>query len=295
MISHVTIFTIVSALSGVALSVYPVVTWHGIGSDSGECNRLITTIREAIPDVHILNVAIGNASDIDHANSILMKCNDQIDRVCQMIQEDPLMADGFNSVGISQGGLLARGLAERCPVPTKTLITFGAPHQGVFGVPDCESTTGSYLLCEMVRQLIAAGVYTPWIQNLVTPAQYYQDPLNITNYIEGSRYLAPINNHGEENQNADYKTRIENLVNFVMVMFNQDETVIPKESAFFEFYTLGQDVEVQPLNESAHYQENWLGLRTLDESGRLHFFAVDGGHVQINYDWVAEYIIPFLL
>jgi len=295
MISHVTIFTIVSALSEVALSVYPVVTWHGIGSDSGGCNRLISTIRESIPDVHILNVAIGNTSDIDHANSILMKCNNQIDRVCQMIQEDPLMADGFNSVGISQGGLLARGLAERCPVPTKTLITFGAPHQGVFGVPECEVTTGSYLLCEMVRQLIAAGVYTPWIQDLVTPAQYYQDPLNITNFIEGSHYLAPINNHGEENKNAEYKSRIENLVNFVMVMFNQDQTVIPKESAFFEFYTLGQDVEVQPLNESAHYQENWLGLKTLDESGRLHFFAVDGGHVQINYDWVAEYIIPFLL
>ena len=61
----------------------------------------------------------------------------------------------------------------------------------------------------------------------------------------GSHYLAPINNHGEENKNAEYKSRIENLVNFVMVMFNQDQTVIPKESAFFEFYTLGQDVEVR--------------------------------------------------
>ena len=46
----------------------------------------IKVYRESIPDVHILNVAIGNTSDIDHANSILMKCNNQIDRVCQMIQ-----------------------------------------------------------------------------------------------------------------------------------------------------------------------------------------------------------------
>ena len=37
------------------------------------------------------------------------------------------------------------------------------------------------------------------------------------------------------------------------------------------------------------------GLRSLDQSGRLHFFGVDGKHVQIDYDWVAEYIIPFLL
>ena len=29
----------------------------------------------------------------------------------------------------------------------KTLITFGSPHQGVFGVPHCVETTESYLLC----------------------------------------------------------------------------------------------------------------------------------------------------
>merc|ERR1711976_1017903 len=154
-------------------AVYPVVTWHGIGSDSGECNRLIETIR---------------------------------------------------------------GLAERCPVPTKTLITFGSPHQGVFGVPDCVETLDSYLLCEMVRQLISAGAYTDWIQNLITPAQYWQDPLNITNFREGSHYLAPINNN-VDNKTEIYKTRIQNLVNFVMVMFNQDDVVTPIRSSWFEFYT----------------------------------------------------------
>ena len=50
-----------------------------------------------------------------------------------------------------------RGLAERCPVPMKTLITFGSPHQGQFGVPDCRETTHSPLLCELVRQLISQG------------------------------------------------------------------------------------------------------------------------------------------
>ena len=42
--------------------------------------------RESIPDVHILNVAVGSTPDLDHANTILMKCNDQIDLVCKMIQ-----------------------------------------------------------------------------------------------------------------------------------------------------------------------------------------------------------------
>ena len=98
-----------------------------------------------------------------------------------------------------------------------------------------------------------------------------------------------------DNKTEIYKTRIQNLVNFVMVMFNQDDVVTPIRSSWFEFYTPGQDVEVQPLNESLLYQEDWLGLKTLDESGRLHFLAVDGHHVQIDYNWVAENIVPFLL
>ena len=70
----------------------------------------------------------------------------QIDWVCQKLLADPLMADGYNAIGISQGGLLVRfdmpwetqwlvvnvlkrGLVQRCPLPVKNLITFGSPHQ----------------------------------------------------------------------------------------------------------------------------------------------------------------------
>lgn len=107
---------------------WPVVTWHGAGGTASECDKMIETIRSSIPDVHILNVAVGDTPEMDHANTVIMQCNKQIDLVCSMIQEDPLMSEGFNAVGISQGGLLLRGLAERCPVPMRTLITFGSPH-----------------------------------------------------------------------------------------------------------------------------------------------------------------------
>ena len=76
----------------------------------------------------------------------------QIDWVCEKLLADPLMADGYNAIGISQGGLLIRlqrkqwwtlagfkargfkqmlfrGLVQRCPIPVKNLITFGSPHQ----------------------------------------------------------------------------------------------------------------------------------------------------------------------
>merc|ERR1712098_132151 len=265
--------------SPLVLSSVQIVTWHGVGGTAAECNNLIDTIRLSLPDVHVLNVAVGPDPDMDHANSVLMRCVDQIDMICQQLLDDPLMADGYNAVGISQGGLL---------------ITFGAPHQGVYGVPDCEVATGSYELCVLVRELLSAGAYEPWIQDLGAPAQYWNDPLNQTNYIAGSHYLGVVNNE-KEDKNQDYKDRMVQLDNFVMVMWEDDTTVIPRETSHFETYAPGQEVEVLPLRESALYQEDFIGLKTLDENDKLHFYTVPGHHVQFDYDWVAENIVPFLL
>ena len=114
-------------------------------------------------------------------------------------------------------------------------------------------------------------------------------------YPTGSHYLAPINNE-VEHRNLEYKAKIENLVNFVMVMFNQDDVVEPKQSAHFEFYSPGQDREVLPLNESAIYQEDWLGLKTLDQQGKLHFREMEGDHMDFNWEWFTENVVlPFLV
>ena len=91
----------------------------------------------------------------------------KISYVCDMIQNDERLAGGYNAVGISQGGLMFRGLAQRCPnPPIRNLITFGSPHQGVYGVPTCQAATGSALLCELIRRLLSEGAYIPWIQGI---------------------------------------------------------------------------------------------------------------------------------
>merc|ERR1711915_61670 len=102
--------------------------------------------------------------------------------------------------------------------------------------------------------------------------------------------MGDLNNLKPE-KNAVYKEVISNLENFVMIKWDGDETIIPRESSFFEFYTLGQDVEVTPLEESEMYREDWLGLRTLDESGRLHKFTLSGGHMNMQFSWFKENVV----
>ena len=66
---------------------------------------------------------------------------------------------------LSTGGLLIRGLAQRCPdPPAKSLITLGAPSNGIFGVPDCEQFTESYQLCELVRRVLNLAAFNPEMQ-----------------------------------------------------------------------------------------------------------------------------------
>jgi hypothetical protein len=58
-----------------------------------------------------------------------------------------------------------RGLAQRCPEPPMVnLITYGAPSNGIFGIPNCEEGTHNYELCELVREIVSAGAYEPWLQ-----------------------------------------------------------------------------------------------------------------------------------
>lgn len=77
-----------------------------------------------------------------------------------------------------------------------------------------------------------------------------------------------------------YKERLQALDAFVMLQFDQDTTVVPKRSSWFESYALANDssastvpgapkVETIPLRQSEIYLEDRLGLKTLDKRGAL--------------------------
>ncbi len=51
------------------------------------------------------------------------------------------------------------------------LITYGAPSNGIFGIPNCEEETHNYELCELVRELVSAGAYEPWLQVVLKSIQ----------------------------------------------------------------------------------------------------------------------------
>lgn len=50
-----------------------------------------------------------------------------------------------------------------------------------------------------------------------------------------------------------------------------------------------------PLRNQTQYLEDWLGLRTLDESGRLVMDRCPGFHMQFTLDWFEDHVVSPLL
>ena len=99
-------------------------------------------------------------------------------------------------------------------------------------------------------------------------------------YLENSNFLADINNERAV-KNKTYAENIARLNKFVMYMFADDKTVIPKQSAWFAEYNKTSEV-VTPLAERKMYKEDWLGLKSLGDEHRLAFETLNGQHMQFD-------------
>jgi len=134
------------------------------------------------------------------------------------------------------------------------------------------------------------GAYVDLVQNTLVQAQYWHDPIHYDQYLEKSQFIADINNE-RSMKNETYKANLVKLENLVLVKNLDDTTVEPRETSHFEFYAPGQDKEILPLRESPLYLEDWIGLRTLDEAGKLVLLEIPGDHLQVSTDWLKSEII----
>jgi len=289
--TQVLICLLLAALANAQNPPVPVVIWHGMGDSC--CNPVsmgrIKEVIEGETNGYVKSLKIGLTVIDDTINGFLKDTNKQIEMVCQQIAEDPELQNGYNAIGFSQGGQFLRAVAQRCPnPPMKNLVTMGAQHQGVFGIPRCPGE--SVQLCNILRELLYIGAYVDFVQSSLVQAQYWHDPIHPDQYVEKSQFIAEINNE-REFKNVTYAENLVKLENFVMVKFADDMMVEPRESGHFEFYIPGQDKEILPLRESQLYLEDWIGLKTLDESGKLHMFEVPGDHLQVSTQWLIDEII----
>ncbi|KAK9239404.1 Alpha/Beta hydrolase protein [Lipomyces kononenkoae] len=270
----------------------PVVLWHGLGDayDSDGMQRIAALIHEMHPGIFVHSVYLNSESSEDSKQSLMGRVDDQIASVCDQLASIPELERGFDGLGFSQGGLFLRGYVERCNSPkVYKLLTFGSPQNGVADFPPCNARD---FLCRRRNAFLKTQAYSRYAQESITVAQYYRNPDQYDEYLERSGFLADINNERTA-KNATYASNLSSLEELVLYLFTEDETVVPKESAWFAEVDKKTGV-VTPLEARAMYLEDWLGLNVLGESGRLHFYVIEGRHMRITNETVIEIATKYL-
>ena len=292
---------------------YPIVLLHGILSNKTELTPVADWLMDNLPN-KVYNIDIGTGKP----DSIFKPMDWQLNELCSTIYSIPELANGFHFIGMSQGGLLARGYVERCnKYPVINLITWVTPHAGVYGIKDINVNFDR--------------IYTPIFQNIYSFAGYWKDPYRYSQYLQFSSYLPQLNNEVKENSNynilsSEYyeldggysyeaidwndkrnKENIMNLTNFVMIWSPNDDVLQPPESGKFAFYQINPSndivydckLPIVDLFDTESFREDWLGLRTLWETGRLHILETNCTHTGHKtpkcFEQLDDLTFPFLV
>ncbi|CAL8087657.1 unnamed protein product [Calicophoron daubneyi] len=182
-------------LGQVKLESLPVIIWHGMGDHgSGEgIQNLARAIEQVFPRVYVKCIITGNTTIQDLEDSYFKPIDQQLKEVCQMLQNDSRFSGGLHMIGISQGGLFVRALAQRCPLKNiGSVVSIGGPQLGVYGLPKCRDFYYIHL-CWMMSKLLSYGAYTDFVQEHLVQAQYWHDPLREETYRKKCRFLTDIN------------------------------------------------------------------------------------------------------
>ncbi|KAF5935575.1 hypothetical protein HYC85_026704 [Camellia sinensis] len=308
----------------------PFILIHGIGDQCS--NRGVKRLTQQLSNWSNSEgycIEIGNGS----WDSWFMALEEQVEIVCDKVKKMKELKQGFNVVGLSQvinddedrisstfysalGNLIGRGLLEFCEgaPPVKNFISLAwtscwycfrsslwrkCSYNLFLVISSCAKHLNplgyeSGIFCILADKLIKSEVYSDLIQEHLAPSGYLKLPNNIPAYLEGCRFLPKLNNELPDKRNSTYKERFSGLQNLVLIMFQHDTVLIPKETSWFGYYPDGAFDPVLPPQQTQLYIEDWIGLKTLDDAGKVQYISVPGKHLGISKSDAQKYIVPYL-
>lgn len=261
----------------------PVVLMHGILSDAASMGIIadrIKLVRKASKVIQLLFVSISSSIFQNHPGTVIYtidKFNNwqSLEHALGQIESfyDDFEAifkkhpEGINLLGYSQGGLLARTFVQFYENHNvKKLISLSSPQAGQYG---------DAFLHLIFPSLFAKNAYELFYSRVgqkTSVGNYWNDPNQRQLYLRYSNFLPYVNNEVLSTNSSQFRDNLLKLDQMVLIGGPDDDVITPWQSAHFGFYD--KNLTVVPMRERRIYQEDAIGLRTLDQTGKLKLVTV---------------------
>ncbi|KAF7321470.1 Palmitoyl-protein thioesterase [Mycena kentingensis (nom. inval.)] len=296
---HDDLLRTVARICLVSFALHPDLSFFGMASATPqtlrECFSLPKKSKQVHPGIFVHSIFVEDDLDKDRQAGFYGNVNEQVALVAEQLAGIPELEGGFDAIGFSQGGQFLRAYVERYnSPPIHNLLTFGSQHFGVSDIPPCGPRD---FVCRVARRVVKSAVYGSYAQTNLVQAQYFRDPEQLDAYYASNTFLTSINNEISETRNETYARNLASLNKLVLILFTDDKTVVPKESSWFASEVVIDELpgaqrvlsvvdrRSVPMREQPLYQEDWIGLRLLDERGGVVFGECEGQHMQIGDCW----------
>eukprot|EP01116_Phalansterium_solitarium_P013562 TRINITY_DN30953_c0_g1_i1.p2 TRINITY_DN30953_c0_g1~~TRINITY_DN30953_c0_g1_i1.p2 ORF type:complete len:289 (-),score=48.93 TRINITY_DN30953_c0_g1_i1:60-926(-) len=269
----------------------PVFFMHGIGSSQNDWDKMVQWVQQSHPGTPTF------ALDAYNHQASFDPLYTQIAGVRAMIGTT-LQANNFTSFHLvchSQGALICRTMLQAFPHSCDTFISLSGPQMGQFGL----AGEGDWIMerfPNITADLAWLYLYTAREQDRYSPANYWRDPYHEEAFLRRVVFLPIMNNETFNDKSQEFKDNFLQLQKLVLYGSPDDGTIVPWQSAFFGYWSADKKSMVAMENQSV-YTNDYFGLRSLNEQGRLVSLPVPGvEHEQWlkNQALYTKYIDPYL-
>lgn len=263
----------------------PVILLHGIMTGYESMETIKSRILFNHPGTIIYNIeSFGGWSSLDNMWYQVSELSKTLTNITKIHPE------GVHLLGYSQGALLTRTLLQANPNHNViNFISLSGPQAGQYG------TQFLHLFFPGVALKTAFELFYSHVGQHTSVGNYWNDPYHQELYYKYSQYLPYVNNEIASNRSKEFKAALTKLKKMVLIGGPDDGVITPWQSSQFGYYDTNGTV-IDFMNRDI-YKDDLIGLKTLDNAGKLVIITVPGVN---HFNWHLDgsitdnYIVPHL-
>eukprot|EP00792_Barthelona_sp_PAP020_P009208 TRINITY_DN3279_c3_g1_i1.p1 TRINITY_DN3279_c3_g1~~TRINITY_DN3279_c3_g1_i1.p1 ORF type:complete len:316 (+),score=76.72 TRINITY_DN3279_c3_g1_i1:34-948(+) len=247
----------------------PLVLVHGLMDDFNYWTTILPLLSKRFPGKPIIP-----ASFDSKIRSMFNDLSIHIANFVQLIQNHPLLKDGFDIVAHSQGAVVARYYIQNYNSPkVRYFVSLAGPHFGVTSIPFLPAKVG-----KLMGKLVSPFPHMNFFRKHLTFCSYWtKGPDN-----DGNVFLSHLNQiHASVHEQEIHKQNMLGLEGLLLVASTVDNKVRPYQSAFFGY--LDEDDHLVNFTDSEHllFEGDRLGLNELLKKKKLFRCVCDIPHSEL--------------